>query len=294
DYSKDIEINDLRNRYTLTKGQTQAMIKAETGADVTTRGRYYPDKSLASDADPPLYLHVTALSRDGLERAPPPRTPAPAAPTALAAPGAARLTATTGAIAFSPKPAPASGPTTGYRRGVLEDKVFIGLDPLPGFNLRGQIVGPMGANVKHIQNETRTRVQIRGHGSQYLEVDTGREADEPLHLHVAGADTYDVRRAVELCHDLLGSIREQYEQHKANPGARPSRRDRGRDRGSDPGREFMTYQSSAVIENAAAAMAAADPYAPYGGYDAYVLYYQHYYQRFYAKADKGRDALAGR
>ncbi|KAL8942655.1 MAG: hypothetical protein Q9211_001301 [Gyalolechia sp. 1 TL-2023] len=32
DYIKDIEVNDLRNRYTLTKGSTQKMIKEETGA----------------------------------------------------------------------------------------------------------------------------------------------------------------------------------------------------------------------------------------------------------------------
>lgn len=32
DFVRDIEINHLVNRYTLTKGQTQAMIKTETGA----------------------------------------------------------------------------------------------------------------------------------------------------------------------------------------------------------------------------------------------------------------------
>ncbi|KAI7517256.1 hypothetical protein KC316_g20805, partial [Hortaea werneckii] len=69
DYIRDIEINDLRNRYTLTKGSTQKMIKDKTGADVTTRGNYYPDKSLASAANPPLYLHITSQTKDGLEKA---------------------------------------------------------------------------------------------------------------------------------------------------------------------------------------------------------------------------------
>ncbi|KAI4255198.1 MAG: hypothetical protein L6R42_006844 [Xanthoria sp. 1 TBL-2021] len=69
DYIKDIEVNDLRNRYTLTKGSTQKMIKEDTGADVTTRGEYYPDKSMATAANPPLYLHITSQSKDGLERA---------------------------------------------------------------------------------------------------------------------------------------------------------------------------------------------------------------------------------
>ncbi|KAL1968836.1 hypothetical protein VTN77DRAFT_1197 [Rasamsonia byssochlamydoides] len=62
DYIKDIEVNDLRNRYLLTKGSTQKMIKEETGADVTTRGSYYPDKSLATPSNPPLYLHVTSTT----------------------------------------------------------------------------------------------------------------------------------------------------------------------------------------------------------------------------------------
>ncbi|KXL44616.1 hypothetical protein M433DRAFT_154929, partial [Acidomyces richmondensis BFW] len=43
DFIKDIEVNDLRNRYTLTKGSTQKLIKEKTGADVTTRGSFYPD-----------------------------------------------------------------------------------------------------------------------------------------------------------------------------------------------------------------------------------------------------------
>lgn len=53
--------------------------------DVTTRGEYYPDKSMASAAvwsclssfevytylmqNPPLYLHVTSTSKEGLEQA---------------------------------------------------------------------------------------------------------------------------------------------------------------------------------------------------------------------------------
>lgn len=30
DYIKDIEVNDLRNRYTLTKGATQKMVKLDS------------------------------------------------------------------------------------------------------------------------------------------------------------------------------------------------------------------------------------------------------------------------
>lgn len=55
---------------------------------------------------------------------------------------------------------------------------------IPAFNLRGKIVGPSGAYVKHIQQETGARVQIRGRGSNFLEPNTGKELDEPMHLFI--------------------------------------------------------------------------------------------------------------
>lgn len=62
-FVEDIEINDLRNRYLLTKGSTQQQLLADTGCAVLTKGVWYPDKSMATEKDPPLYLHITAVSR---------------------------------------------------------------------------------------------------------------------------------------------------------------------------------------------------------------------------------------
>jgi hypothetical protein len=66
-----------------------------------------------------------------------------------------------------------------------EEKIPIGLESVPGFNLRAQVVGSGGAYVKHIQQETGCRVQIKGRGSGYVELSTGRESDEDMFLHVA-------------------------------------------------------------------------------------------------------------
>jgi KH domain len=66
-----------------------------------------------------------------------------------------------------------------------EEKIPINFEPLPGFNLRAQVVGHGGAYVKHIQQETRCRVQIKGRGSGFMEHGTGRESDEDMYLHVA-------------------------------------------------------------------------------------------------------------
>jgi KH domain len=91
------------------------------------------------------------------------------------------------------------------------------MEPIPGFNLRAQVVGHGGSYVKHIQQETRCRVQIKGRGSGFMEHSTGAESDEPMYLHVAGPDPKEVTKAKELCEDLLGNVREQYERFKANP-----------------------------------------------------------------------------
>jgi hypothetical protein len=74
---------------------------------------------------------------------------------------------------------------TSVQRKWPEERILIDLEPIPGFNLRAQVVGQGGAYVKHIQQRTRCRVQIKGRGSGFVEQSTGREADEPMFLHVA-------------------------------------------------------------------------------------------------------------
>jgi hypothetical protein len=41
-----------------------------------------------------------------------------------------------------------------------------------------------GSFVKYIQQETGTRVQIKGIGSGFIDQETGRESDEPLYIHI--------------------------------------------------------------------------------------------------------------
>ncbi|KAK9362273.1 hypothetical protein V1504DRAFT_490548 [Lipomyces starkeyi] len=347
DYIRDIEINHLMNRYTLTKGQTQAMIKTETGADVTTRGRYYPDKSQATEKEPPLYLHITSLTKEGLEKAvaivenlmaqdkekstPPAaggfqrREDAPQGQ--LSADGAQGF----GGAPTGPQQHGDSRPPFQrgeYRRRWMEDRVLIGLDYLPGFNVRGQIVGPMGANVKHIQTETGCRVQIKGRGSQFIEQATGRESDEPTFLHIlvrySGQDPNDLARAVELSKDLVKTVTDSYNAFKANPRPQQQRYNNNRDggrgyrggqdgRGNYQDREYRGQQQSPPPNEAgatgaspqagnaqpdytayyAAVATGQDPYAAYGGYEAYVQYYQQYYAQYYAQMQQQQAANGG-
>ncbi|KAK9369271.1 hypothetical protein V1509DRAFT_608866 [Lipomyces kononenkoae] len=330
DYIRDIEINHLMNRYTLTKGQTQAMIKTETGADVTTRGRYYPDKSLATEKEPPLYLHITSLTKEGLEKAVAIVENLMAKDKEKSAPppaGEFQRREDTSQPAEGGQVQGFSGASTGpggpqqhgdrppfqrgeYRRRWMEDRVLIGLDYLPGFNVRGQIVGPMGANVKHIQTETGCRVQIKGRGSQFIEQATGRESDEPTFLHILGQDPNALARAVELSKDLVKTVTDSYNAFKANPRPQQQRynnRDGGRGyprghdgRGNYQNRDYPGQQQSPPPNDGspvgeaqqagagqpdytayyAAVASGQDPYAAYGGYEAYVQYYQQYYQYY--------------
>ncbi|EPE07783.1 kh domain-containing protein [Ophiostoma piceae UAMH 11346] len=294
DYIKDIEVNDLRNRYIVTKASTQKMIKDETGADVTTRGSYLPDKSMASASNPPLYLHVTSTSKEGLEKA----------------------IAKINDLIHSELPPLVD--ERRFRRREREDqppverdeygrkkwpdhRIPVDLEPIPGFNLRAQVVGHGGAYVKHIQQETDCRVQIKGHGSGFIESATGRESDEPMYLHVTGPDAAMVDKAKELCEDLLENVKEQYESFKNRPprsygdrqgnnGGHYGGYNEGPHNGTGPGSVGTPgTPTSATAGTPTAASAAdysaqyaqyygtADPYAAYGGYAAYVQYYQQYY-----------------
>jgi hypothetical protein len=62
--------------------------------------------------------------------------------------------------------------------------VFVGIEPDRSFNARAKIVGPQGLFVKHIQQETGAKVQLKGRGSGYVEPTSGAEAFEPLHIHI--------------------------------------------------------------------------------------------------------------
>lgn len=97
-----------------------------------------------------------------------------------------------------------------------EERIPIDLEPIPGFNLRAQVVGAGGQYVKYIQGKTKCRVQIKGRGSGFTEHGTGRESDEPMYLHVAGPDPAMVQLAKDECIELLVSVKKQYESFKSN------------------------------------------------------------------------------
>ncbi|KAI9158452.1 hypothetical protein HJFPF1_06447 [Paramyrothecium foliicola] len=292
DYIQDIEVNDLKNRYLLTKSSTQKQIIEDTGADITTRGSYFPNKSMATAANPPLYLHITSTSKSGLE----------AAVAKVKELIQQELPQLVDERRFRRRDQEQGEKPEFQRRKWVEEKIPIDLEPIPGFNLRAQVVGHGGAYVKHIQQETGCRVQIKGRGSGYLEAATNREADEDMFLHVTGPDAEMVEQGRALCEDLVANVKEQYEEFKARPRFHNSGGygDHGRGSSHGGGNSYSSYgryasdsgtsnspappgvQSPATSASDYAAQYAqyyngADPYAAWGGYANYVAMYQQYY-----------------
>lgn len=201
EFVKDIDINDQRNRYLLTKGPTQAEIQQETGCSVTTKGQWYPDRTMANDRDPPLYLHLTATTQEVLDK------------------GIAKVNELIdqdlGPLTEQPFTHQRRERQPRERQKWPEHKIEIGLESLRNFNVRAKVVGPGGMFVKYIQSETGSRVQIKGMGSGFYETDTGTESTEPMHINITGPDDTQNLRAKELADDLLEVVKEKWTEAKA-------------------------------------------------------------------------------
>ncbi|KAF9480976.1 hypothetical protein BDN70DRAFT_876994 [Pholiota conissans] len=189
EFTHDIDINDVRNRYLLTRGSTQDQIHEETGASVGTRGVWYPDRSKATEKDPPLYIHISAQSKEMLDKA------------------VAKINEL---IAMDMGSLVEKGDKTRERRKWPEEKLPVGLESIRNFNIRAKVVGPSGSFVKYIQAETSTRVQIKGLGSGFIDQETGQEEPVPLYIHITGPEEGQVARAKVLTEDLLLVVRQEH------------------------------------------------------------------------------------
>ncbi|KAL9932352.1 hypothetical protein V8E36_008831 [Tilletia maclaganii] len=202
-FSDKIEINDQRNRYMLTKGPTQQQIHRDTGASVTTKGQWYPDKSLATADEPPLYLHVTGTTQEMVDAAVAKihELMQEELPTLIEDRHAKRLEWE------AQRPPPRE---QRERRRWPEEKVPINLTQLRNFNVRAKVVGPGGLFVKFIQQETGAKVQIKGQGSGFIEFDTQQESEEPMHIHLACPDDEALKEAKRLAEDLVDAVKTEH------------------------------------------------------------------------------------
>lgn len=143
--------------------------------------------------NPPLYLHVTSTSKSGLDLAVEKieEMMKQELPNLVDERRFRRRDQEQverdefGRVSHIPCPLLAIALANVEQRKWPEAKIPINLEEVRGFNLRAQVVGHGGSYVKHIQQETGCRVQIKGRGSGYLEASTNRESDDDMYLHVA-------------------------------------------------------------------------------------------------------------
>ncbi|KAG6334844.1 hypothetical protein ID866_4249 [Astraeus odoratus] len=195
EFTHDIDINDIRNRYLLTKSSTQSEIQEDTGVSISTKGIWYPDRSKANERDPPLYLHLSAASKGQIQ---------------MAIDKINELIAMDlGSLVEDKKD------RLREKRKWPEEKLPVGIETIRNFNVRAKVVGPGGMFVKYIQQETGTRVQIKGLGSGFVDQETGKESDEPMHIHITGPDEGQVARAKVLTEDLLEVVHSEHAKAQA-------------------------------------------------------------------------------
>lgn len=124
---------------------------------------------------PPLYLHVTHTTKEGLEKA----------IKMIEDLKSQELPNLIDPARFRRRDAPPQFERDERgRRKWPEARVPVDLEPIHGFNLRAAVVGTSGNNVKWIQSETGCKVQIKGRGSGFLEHDTNQESEENMYLHI--------------------------------------------------------------------------------------------------------------
>ncbi|KAL5397848.1 hypothetical protein PMIN06_010748 [Paraphaeosphaeria minitans] len=250
---------------------------------------------MATAANPPLYLRVTSTSKEGLE----------AAVQQIQDLMNQELPDLVDQRRFRRREPEQFERDEFGRRKWPEEKLPVDLEPITGFNLRAQVVGRGGDNVKYIQQETGCKVQIKGRGSGFMEQQTGAESDEPMFLHIAGPKPEGVEKAKELCEELLNKVRSDYQSFKENAsqgrfgggdrygggGGRPGYGDRGdRDRS-------QSYGHGGGYSSYSGHNGHADLHSPVGGGSATNQAAQDYnaqWTAYYAaQGQQGQQAQAG-
>merc|ERR1712110_639545 len=105
----------------------------------------------------------------------------------------------------------------GLEEGEHEETVPVPADDIPDdFELRAKLVGEGGCNVKHIENQTKTRVGVRHRSGQ-------------LAFVITGFDQEAITEASGMCEDLMEAVLEEAKEAASRGGKRdepPSKRRR--------------------------------------------------------------------
>jgi KH domain len=204
-FTKNIDINDLRNKYVVTKPEAQQEIEMATGTTIKTMGRYYADRSKATAKVQPLHLHIEGKTQADVD----------AAVDAINDLISQELGSLIDETRFKRRDQLEQGEIGGGRKEWMDEKVVVEMGK-PGHVVRGMLVGQGGQNVKHITSETGCKLQLKGRGSGFLDRETNAEEDVPLYLHIRGTDKEQLALAKEMCEDLIAAVSEQIAEQEAH------------------------------------------------------------------------------
>ncbi|KAJ2323733.1 hypothetical protein GGH92_010842, partial [Coemansia sp. RSA 2673] len=216
EFTADIDINDSDNRQILAKSGTHIAITEATGVQIATRGRRYADASEATPADPALHLHVEAASQEMLDKAVEKietmnaENPAVPHPTSFANGN----DVDSADYAHSDNPLSGRQSSAGGNTQRLQDKVYIEVESIRGFNVRAKVIGTGGENMKYIQNTTGARVQVRGNGSGYDDSAPGSDPYESMHLYITATSEDALDQAKGYCTSLVETLHAQFHEFK--------------------------------------------------------------------------------
>lgn len=87
------------------------------------------------------------------------------------------------------------------------EKVFIGLNTPPAFQIRQKILGDASANLQYIAQETKANVSLRGRGSGFIE-QNGAESNESLHMLIEHPALKNLMEAKNLAKNLIETIQQ--------------------------------------------------------------------------------------
>ncbi|XP_026686394.1 KH homology domain-containing protein 4-like, partial [Diaphorina citri] len=202
-FSSEFIINDLPQsaRAVLTKGITCEEISSFSGTKITVKGGILsPEEKEKGTEKKPLHLFIQGPNKQSID---------------LAIQRINNLVLEISQCNNNPlMTANMSQPPPQYINVVQNmqgvEKVLVGLDHAPpSFDVRNKVLGPGGANLAYIMQETGAGVTLRGKGSGFLEAHSGQESLEPLHICVEHNKPEVLQNARQLAFSLIETLQRE-------------------------------------------------------------------------------------
>ncbi|KAI5694371.1 hypothetical protein M8J75_015688 [Diaphorina citri] len=202
-FSSEFIINDLPQsaRAVLTKGITCEEISSFSGTKITVKGGILsPEEKEKGTEKKPLHLFIQGPNKQSID---------------LAIQRINNLVLEISQCHNNPlMTANMSQPPPQYINVVQNmqgvEKVLVGLDHAPpSFDVRNKVLGPGGANLAYIMQETGAGVTLRGKGSGFLEAHSGQESLEPLHICVEHNKPEVLQNARQLAFSLIETLQRE-------------------------------------------------------------------------------------